>query len=363
MGVDTSMRTPYLTIDLEKLRDNARRMKALCDAHGVELTFVTKGFCARPGVIRAVRDCGVNRFADSRLKNIVRAKTAMPDLNYLLIRIPMISEAEEVVAWTDCSLQSQIEVIRAVSDAALRRGRVHKIILMVDVGDLREGVFGEHQLLEIAPLIKACPGVELVGLGTNVGCYGSILPSVENTEILVQYRDMLNETFGFHITELSGGATCATLLMEQGRLPADISGLRVGEGILYGEDTTNNRPLEGFHTDAFILGAEVVELRRKRSVPIGERGRDGFGNVAEYPDRGIRLRAICAAGKQDARFEALTPLLPGAEIIGGSSDIMLVDVEDCAEEVRVGGVLQFRCGYTAALAAVTSEYVQVIEQG
>lgn len=217
------MYAPILEIDTRKIEENARKLHTFCARRGVELAFVTKGFSARPGVIRAARAGGVTRFADSRLKNIIAAKTAIPGLHYLLIRIPAIDEAEEVVRWADCSLQSQIEVIRAVSDAAVRQGKIHPIMLMVDVGDLREGVFGREQLEEIAGQILDCTGVELVGLGTNVGCYGSILPSVENTQILVELRDFLNEKYGFHIKTLSGGSTCTLKLLEEGRLPAGIN--------------------------------------------------------------------------------------------------------------------------------------------
>ena len=310
------MYAPILEIDTRKIEENARKLHTFCALRGVELAFVTKGFSARPGVIRAARAGGVTRFADSRLKNIIAAKTAIPGLHYLLIRIPAIDEAEEVVRWADCSLQSQIEVIRAVSDAAVRQGKIHPIILMVDVGDLREGVFGREQLEEIAGQILGCPGVELVGLGTNVGCYGSILPSVENTQILVELRDFLNEKYGFHIKTLSGGSTCTLKLLEE---------------------------------------------RRKPSVPIGEHGRDGKGDLPEYPDRGVHLRAICAAGKQDVAWAALTPTLPGAEMIGASSDHLIVDVEGCGGRVKVGDWLDFRCGYMAVLDATTSAYVDVRE--
>ena len=352
------MYAPILEIHTQKITENARRLNTFCAQRGVELSFVTKGFSAMPEVIRAAMAGGIRSFADSRMQNIMAAKAAIPGLRYLLIRIPALDEVEEVVRWADWSLQSQIETIRAVSDAALRQGRVHPIVLMIDVGDLREGVFGMDQLEEIAPQIKECKGVELVGLGTNVGCYGSILPSVENTEILVRLRDHLNERYGFHITTLSGGATCTLKLLEEGRLPAGINHLRVGEAILYGEDTTGNRFLEGCHHDAFLFRARVVELRRKPSVPIGEHGRDGKGDVPEYPDRGVRLRAICAAGKQDVAWAALTPLLPGAFLLGASSDHLIVDVEDCGGQVKVGDYLTFRCGYMAVLDATTSAYVE-----
>ena len=352
------MYAPILEMHLDKVTENARRLHRFCRERGVEVSFVSKGVSGLPEVIRAVRAGGIDSFADSRMKNIMAAKAAMPDLRYLLIRIPALDEVEEVVRWADWSLQSQIETIRAVSDAALRQGKVHPIVLMIDVGDLREGVFGMDQLEEIAPQIKACKGVELIGLGTNVGCYGSILPSVENTGILVRLRDHLNEKYGFHITTLSGGATCVLRLLEDGTLPAGINHLRVGEAILYGEDTDGNRFLEGYHTDAFLFKAQVVELRRKPSVPIGERGRDCLGNTPDYPDRGVRLRAICAAGKQDVAWAALTPLLSGAFLLGASSDHLIVDVEDCAGQVKVGDYLTFRCGYMAVLDATTSAYVE-----
>ena len=354
------MYAPILEINTNKVTENAKKLSEFCSSKGVELVFATKGFSARPEVIRAAMAGGITSFADSRMKNIMAAKQAIPGLKYLLIRIPAILEAEEVVRWADWSLQSQIEVIRAVSEAALRQGKVHPIILMIDVGDLREGVFGREQLDSIVPQILACPGVKLVGLGTNVGCYGSVLPSVDNTAILVELRDYLNRTYDCSISVLSVGGTCALKLLEDGVMPAGINQLRVGEAVLYGEDTTGNRFLDGYHHDAFLFKAQVVELRRKPSVPIGELGRDGKGDTPEYPDRGVRLRAICAAGKQDVAWAALTPTLPGAEMIGASSDHLIVDVEDCGGQVQVGDWLEFRCGYMAVLDATTSAYVDIV---
>ncbi|OUN83816.1 alanine racemase [Flavonifractor sp. An52] len=354
------MYAPILEINTNKVTENAKKLHDFCASKGVELVFATKGFSARPEVIRAAMAGGITSFADSRMKNIMAAKQAIPGLNYLLIRIPAILEAEEVVRWADWSLQSQIEVIRAVSKAALRQGKVHPIILMIDVGDLREGVFGREQLDSIVPQILACSGVKLVGLGTNVGCYGSVLPSVDNTAILVELRDYLNRTYGCSISVLSVGGTCALKLLEVGVMPAGINQLRVGEAVLFGEDTTGNRFLDGYHQDAFLFKAQVVELRRKPSVPIGELGRDGKGDTPEYPDRGVRLRAICAAGKQDVAWAALTPVLPGAKMIGASSDHLIVDVEDCGGQVQVGDWLEFRCGYMAVLDATTSAYIDIV---
>lgn len=357
------MNAPYIEIDLEKLKKNAAKLKQQCDNNGIEIAFVTKGFCADIQVVKAVKQMGIKLFADSRMNNIKKVKMELEkeaiEMKYLLIRIPMISEAESVVKYADISVQSQLEVICAISEEALKQNKVHKIILMIDVGDLREGVMPE-EAIKFADQIKGLAGVELIGIGTNVGCYGSIKPSVENTRILVDLKNRMNNELGLSLNVISGGSTCTLALMEQGKLHKDINQLRIGEAILFGEDSTNGRFLEGFENDSFILNAEVVELRDKPSMPIGEMGFDAFGQAPVYIDKGIMKRAIVAIGKQDVRVDALTPLIEGVEILGSSSDHMILDVTNSTEEICIGKIISFRCAYTAVLSAMTSQYVEVV---
>ena len=42
------MATPYLTIGLEKITHNARRIVTLCERHGIEVAGVTKAVCGMP---------------------------------------------------------------------------------------------------------------------------------------------------------------------------------------------------------------------------------------------------------------------------------------------------------------------------
>ncbi len=357
------MNAPFIEIHLEKLKKNAAKLKQQCDKNGIEIAFVTKGFCADIQVIKAVEQMGIKLFADSRMKNIERVKTELGqganDIKYLLIRIPMISEVESVVKYADMSVQSQLEVIKAISEEALKQNKIHKIILMIDVGDLREGVLPE-EAIKAAEEIKNLKGVELIGVGTNVGCYGSIKPSVENTMILVHIKEKINNQLELSLNTISGGSTCTLALMEQGKLHKDINQLRIGEAILFGEDSTNGRFLEGFENDCFVLNAEVVELKDKPSMPIGDMGFDAFGQAPVYIDKGFMKRAILAIGKQDVRVDALTPLTEGIEILGASSDHMILDVTNSTEEIYVGKRISFRCAYTAVLSAMTSQYVEVV---
>lgn len=350
------MNTPELKIYLKKIAHNAKFIKDICVDNGIDICIVTKGFCAEIPIVKAIIDSGVSFLADSRIQNIIKVKSKIPDARYMLIRIPKISEAKEVLQYVDISLQSQLEVIKVYSDTAITLGKIHDIILMVDVGDLREGVMPEN-VTDMVREILSMKGVKLIGIGTNVGCYGGIMPTVENSEALVKIKKDIEEHFDLKIKYISGGSTCTTKLLFDGVLPNEINNLRIGEAVILGEDSTDGIFIDGLYQDAFILNAEVIELKTKLSVPIGEVGYDAFGCKPVFIDKGMRKRAILSIGRQDVRIEALTPAYRGAEILGASSDHLLLDITDCAEKMEPGDIVPFRCAYSAVLSLTTSPYV------
>lgn len=353
------MHTPVLEINLDKIKHNAQKIKNFCEKYDIKVCAITKGFCADLSIAEAIIEAGLDFLGDSRIQNIIKMKKKFPQVKYMMIRIPKISEAEEVITYADISLQSQLEVIEAYSQKAITMGKVHNIILMIDVGDLREGVMPEDAEMMVGKILSM-KGVKLIGIGTNVGCYGSIMPTVENAEILVNLRDRLEKLYNIQLPIISGGATSSLKLLRENKMPKGINNLRIGEAILLGEDSNNGILLEGYFQDAFILKAEVVELREKPSVPIGERGYDAFGNQPEYPDRGIRRRAILSVGRQDVRVEALAPMCKDMEILGASSDHLIVDVTDSKEHIEPGSLISFRCAYSAMLTLTTSPYVEKV---
>jgi len=353
------MYTPILEINLDKIKHNTQKIKEFCEKSNIQVCAITKGFCAELPIVEAIIEGGINFLGDSRIQNIIKVKRKFPHVKYMMIRIPKISEAEEVITYADISLQSQLEVIEAYSQKAISMDRIHNIILMIDVGDLREGVMPEDAEQTVGKILSM-KGVNLIGVGMNVGCYGSIIPTVENATILINIRNRLENTYNISLPIISGGSTCSLKLLREKKLPKEINNLRIGEAILVGEDSTNGIMLGDYHQDAFILKAEVIELKEKPSVPIGERGYDAFGNQPEYPDKGIRRRAILAIGRQDVRVEALVPLCPDMEILGASSDHLIVDVTDSKENIEPGSIIAFRCGYSAMLSLTTSPYVEKV---
>jgi ornithine racemase len=360
------MSGPYVTIDLKKVQDNARIITELCTSSGIQVTGVTKVTCGMPTVARAILAGGVTSIGESRIENIRRLKVSGINAPIMLLRIPPLSAVDEIVTSVDISLNSEFPIIKALSEAAARRGIVHDIILMVDLGDLREGIWPDDLIGIVSEVIKLS-GVRIVGIGTNLSCYGGIIPTRKNMETLVHYADEIEGRFGITLRYISGGNSSSLSLIAAGEMPARINHLRIGEGILLGRETIERRPWPGTSQDAFVLRAEVIELKEKPSIPIGQRGQDAFGGKPVFGDgssghlEGARremVRAILNVGREDVLVEGMEPIDSRLAILGASSDHLIVDVTKAAGAVTLGGELEFLMNYGALLAAMTSSYVE-----
>ncbi|HHY31675.1 MAG TPA: alanine/ornithine racemase family PLP-dependent enzyme [Firmicutes bacterium] len=359
MSVRGPAAVPRVEIDLAKVEGNARAVVEMCAKHGIRVAGVTKVTCGHPDVARAMLRGGVRWIAESRLANLERLRRAGVSCETILLRAPMLHEARDAVRFADMTLVSSVETARALGEAASARGTEHRVVLMVDVGDLREGVLPEDAM-DVAARIAGLRGVRLYGLGTNVACYGGVIPTRENMGVLLTLRDRIRTDLGIDLELISGGNSSALPLVSAGEVPQGINQLRVGESMLLGRDVTHRRPLPGMHLDAFVFVAEAIEVERKPSVPRGEIGQDAFGKVRRFEDRGVRTRALLACGRQDVDPEGLRPLEHGVEVLGASSDHLILDVEEAGRRIRVGDEVRFTMSYGCLLAAMTSPYVHKV---
>lgn len=357
------LRTPRLEIYPKRITENTAAVLAQCKKHGVDIACVTKVTAAHPAVVEALLDGGATMLADSRIENLQAIREMGFRGPLMLVRLATPSRAGEVVEVADISLLSSLETMQALGNAARIRGLTHKGILMVDVGDLREGVWPDR-VVEMVRATKEIAGFELVGLGCNLACFGGVIPTPQNTGKLVELRDLCRRETGLELPYLSGGNSSGLPLLASGQLPRGINLFRIGEAILLGRNVIDRSPWPGTRQDTFVAVGEIIELERKPSVPVGERGQDAFGNTEEFPDRGIRARAILNLGRQDVVVTGLTSVRPGPQVLGGSSDHLIVDVEDVQGDLNVGDTLEFYPDYGALLALSTSAYVskQVVKE-
>jgi ornithine racemase len=351
------MAGPVIQIDIGKIERNTRTIVELCGAHGINVTGVTKVTCGMPQVANAMIRAGVTQIGESRLENIHRLRAGGMNRPVMLLRIPPLSGADEIVRSVDISLNSELSVIRRLSEVAESIGTLHRIILMVDLGDLREGIW-PGDLLPAVREVRELPGVRIAGIGTNLTCYGGVIPTRANLQQLVDYARRIEDTFGFRLETISGGNSSTLPLLARGEVPAGINNLRIGEAILLGRETVGRTVWPGTTQDAFVLRAELIELKHKPSVPIGETGEDAFGGRPVFADRGVILRGILNIGREDVDVEGLTPVDPDLSILGASSDHLIIDMTGLSRVPGLGDEVRFVPNYSALLACMTSAYVE-----
>lgn len=363
------MPDPQISIDLARIEHNARIIVETCRQSGITPFGVTKGTCGMPQVARAMLRGGVAGIAESRFENIRRLRDAGIDCPIMLLRSPPLSRVEELVRTVDISLQSELQQMREISRVAERLGRVHDIILMVDLGDLREGIW-PSDLIPTVEAVMELPGVRIAGIGTNLTCFGAIIPTKENLDQLVAHAYKVESVTGRHLDWVSGGNSSSLPLLLAGGMPAGVNNLRIGEAILQGgRDTFLEQPWAALDRDAFELSGELLEVKVKPSMPIGKSGIDAFGNVPVFIDEGDRLRGIANIGREDVIAEGLIPTRPGVRVLGASSDHLVLDLTEADPPLKVGEDVSFRLNYGALLTVMTSEYVEkvpmrdVMEQG
>jgi len=348
-----SLKYPELEINLSKIQNNAKTIVDKCNQKGISVCGIVKGANGFPEVAKALISGGCTEIGDSRLHHLMDLKKAGIEAPLLLTRIPMFSEIDDLVKYVDISLNSELEVIEEINRKAIRNNCNHKIILMCDLGDLREGIMNETELIKTAIYIENhLNNIELYGIGTNLGCYGSIKPTSTNLSFLVEIAEKIESNINRVLKVISGCATSTLPLVDNDEIPNRINHLRIGECILLGRDLNDlwNLDLGNLSMDTFLLNAEIVELKNKPSYPIGEIFLDAFGETPHYDDNGVRKRAIVAVGKQDFVYhDKLIPRDEDIKIIGSSSDHLILDLEDCVENYAIGDIISFEMFYAPML--------------
>ena len=356
---------PQLEFDLALLRSNADAVISRCRGMGIRVCGVVKGVDGLPEAARVLRAAGAAELGTSRLEQVAKCRAAGVPGPWLLIRIPGLTELPDVVALCETSLQSEWPTLLALEEECLRQNKTHRVIVMTDLGDLREGFWDKKELVDVCERVeRELPHVHLAGIGVNLTCYGSTKPTPEKMNELVGLARQVEQRIGRKLEIVSGGATSSFTLVHWGTMPAGVNHLRIGEAILLGKDLQVDwgiRDMDYLRMDALTLRAEVVEVKDKPTYPIGEFAIDAFGRKPVYEDRGIRRRAILALGRADVgELESLIPREPGLTVIGGSSDHCIVDVEDCPWRLQVGDIVEFSLCYSHMLYATARSDMRII---
>lgn len=348
------MPLPRLEIDLEKISHNARTLVSRLGKRGITVTGVTKATLGSADIAGALLDAGVSDLADSRIENIEAMRHAQIPARMSLIRSPMLSQVKRVVMSADVSFNTELAVLKRLSAEAQAQQRTHGVILMIELGDLREGIMPVDLNSIVGETLKL-PNIALKGIGANMACRSGASPDDINMQVLSDLATAIEARFGISIDVVSGGNSANLEWAFNSACTGQINNLRLGESILLGRETLHRHAIEGLHTDAIFLVAEVIESKIKPTMTSGCVAQSAFGEMPEPIDRGDIRQTIFALGIQDIDPRGLKPT-GDTEILGCSSD-HLITTSTSLDGMQIGEQMTFQLDYSALIRAMTSPFV------
>lgn len=353
------MIAPRLEVSLEKIYHNARTLVERLGARGIAVTGVSKATLGSVEIAKTLVRAGVKRVGDSRIENIETMRRAPMSDPMILIRSPMLSQARRVVHRADMSCNTELEVIQKLSGEAQRARVIHGVMLMVELGDIREGIM-PNDLFDYVRETVRLPNIRFKGIGTNLACRSGVRPDENNMGILSGLADSIESQLGHRVEIVSGGNSANLQWALSGARVGRVNDLRLGEAILLGCEPLERNPIEGLYTDAITLHAEVIEVKKKPTRPSGRLAQNALGETLPIADRGVVSQSILAIGQQDidpAGMKAPS----GIHVMGASSDHLIV--ESTGFDLTIGTEIGFQLNYGALLRAMTSPFVAKVMKG
>lgn len=348
----------FITLNAKKLKDNYQYLDKLFKKNNIHWSVVTKMLCGNKNYLEVLLNMGVEQVCDSRLSNLKTIKSLKPDIETIYIKPPAKRFVKKIVEVADISFNTSFETIKSLSAAAVELNKTHRIVIMVELGELREGVLRDD-LIDFYSTVFNLPNIEVVGIGTNLTCMYGVLPNHDKLIQLSLYKQLLEAKFNKKIPFISGGASVTIPLIKMQTLPKGINHFRVGETLFLGTDVYHSTTLESMHNDVFKLYAEIIELYEKPNVPSGELGNNLEGEVVTFnkEDYTMSYRAIVDVGLLDVESNHLTPVDGTMQIAGASSDMIVIDLGNNEDKMQVGDLIEFKMDYMGILRLMNSNYI------
>jgi predicted amino acid racemase len=350
----------FLTLNRESLQHNYKFLDDLFKERGISWGVVSKLLCGNKLYIQELLNLGVKEIHDSRISNLQVVKELDPSVQTVYIKPPAKRSIKDVVNYADVSFNSEFETIKMLSDEAGKHKKKHKVVIMIEMGDLREGVLGE-ELMDFYETIFHLPNIEISGIGTNLNCLNGVMPTQDKLIQLSLYKQLIEARFNLKIPWVSGGTSVVVPLMLKNMRPMAVNHFRLGEALFFGNDLFTGETIEGMKTDVFKLYAEIIELNEKPTVPTGYLSTNVDGKTFEMEDQDFgatSYRAIIDIGLLDIQTEYLKPEDDRLEIIEASSDMLVLDLGKTDRDYKVGDLLSFELMYMGALRLLNSDYIE-----
>ena len=350
----------FIKLYKDKLKDNYKFLDNIFTSRNIDWGIVSKLLCGNEIYLKEIIALGTKEIHDSRVSNLRKIKELAPDIQTVYIKPPAKRSIDEIVEYADVSFNTEIYTIKLLSEAAIKQDKVHKIIIMIEMGDLREGVMGDD-LIQFYGEVLNLPNIEVRGIGTNLNCLNGVMPTQDKLIQLSLYKQLIEAKFGVTIPWVSGGTSVAIPLILRNARPMAVNHFRVGEALFFGKDIFTGLTIEGMHDSVFKLFAEIIEITEKPDVPTGELGENVAGNIGVADENSdlnnSSLRAILDIGLLDMQPQYLEAVDPNITIFDASSDMLVIDITNSDTKYNVGDLVTFKIKYMGALYLLNSDYI------
>ncbi|HEY9113348.1 MAG TPA: alanine/ornithine racemase family PLP-dependent enzyme [Bacteroidales bacterium] len=349
----------YIEMYTERLKHNYEFLDNLFKKNEKEWGVVSKLLCGNKQFLKVLLNLGITEVHDSRISNLKTIKSINPDVQTVYIKPPSTKVIRSLVTYADVSFNTELRTIKLISEEAKRQDKIHKIIIMIEMGDLREGVMGD-ELIDFYGSIFKLPNIEVIGIGSNFNCMSGVMPSHDKLIQLSLYKQLIEVKFNKKIKWVTGGSSVMIPLLLKKMVPVGNNHFRIGETLFLGNDLITDKPLKGMKQDVFKLFAQIIELHEKPKVPIGEMGTNVAGESVEINESDFgktSFRAILDIGLLDIDIKNISPIDKDIEFVGASSDMIVIDLGSNRKKYKVGDFISFKLKYLGVLSVLNSNYI------
>jgi len=349
----------FIVLNREKLKHNFTFLNKLFKKHKIEWAVVSKLLCGNKEYIKELINLGIKQICDSRVSNLKVIKELDPKIETIYIKPPSKGSLKGVIKYADISINTEFATIKLLNEEAKRLDKTHKIMIMIEMGELREGVMWD-EFIGFYGSVFNLSNIEVVGIGTNLTCLYGVLPNQDKLIQLSLYEQLIEAKFDKNIPYVSGGSSVTIPLIFKGLLPRSINHFRIGETLFLGTDVYNDSTIRNMEHNVFQLFAEIIELSEKPMVPSGEMGTNVEGGEFDFDDKDIgksSCRAILDIGLLDVDVKHMQPKDNTIEIAGSSSDMIVLDLGENNNKYKVGDLVEMQLDYMGTLSILNSKYI------
>ncbi|MDD2563809.1 MAG: alanine racemase [Salinivirgaceae bacterium] len=356
-----------LRINTNKIIGNITKINRILQKHDIQWSLVAKILAGNKEVLRKILSHPeikkLHSIADSRLTGLRAIKSIDPEITTMYAKPPAMDSIKSVVTYADISLNSSFKTIEALDKEAGRQGKTHRVIIMIELGELREGIIREH-VLTFYKKVFDLKNVVIEGIGANLGCMYGIQPTYDKLLQLSLYKQLIEAKFDTSFSLISGGSSITLPLVGKPSMPKNLNHLRIGEAAFLGTTPIDNEKFRTLATDAFEYRANIIELELKETSPDGVLTEGNIGHTVEnneQQDYQHSYRAILDFGLLDVDIQELKAKDPEIKFAGTTSDMSVYDLGPALKnkscKYKVGDKVIFVPSYMAIARLMSSKFI------